>query len=278
MIAEKLKNVRWLILMIQGAIIGTGAILPGVSGGVLCVAFGIYEPMMEFLEHPIRSFKKNSRLFAPIIIGGLIGFVLLAKLVEIFFSAYASIAMALFSGLICGTLPGLFKNTVESHSTKGWAGFIVTLAFAFVFFNVMEKGMEGSGIQPNFGWYVFCGFIWGLSMVVPGLSSSSLLLFMGLYQPMAAGIGNLDMAVCIPLGIGFLVTILAFARVMNRLLANHYAVVTKLILGFVVASTIMILPTEFAGVLDVLVSLVCFGVGFWFAHWMDNLKLESVME
>lgn len=278
MITEKIKKIRWLVLMLQGAIIVTGAILPGVSGGVLCVAFGIYEPMMNFLEHPIRTFKKQSGLFIPIIIGGLVGFVLLAKLVEIFFSAYAAIAMALFSGLICGTMPNLFKNTTESHPTKGWTGFVISLAFSFVFFSVMESGMGASGLTPNFGWYVFCGFIWGLSMIVPGLSSSSLLLFMGLYQPMAAGIGNLDMAVCIPLGIGFIITVLLLARVMNRLLENHYAIVTKLILGFVTSSIIMILPTEFNGVVDVLISLVAFVVGFWFAHWMDNLKLESVIE
>ena len=41
-----------LILALQGAIVGTGAILPGVSGGVLLVAFGIYEPMMALLSHP----------------------------------------------------------------------------------------------------------------------------------------------------------------------------------------------------------------------------------
>lgn len=278
MISEKLKKNRWLILLLQGAIIGTGAILPGVSGGVLCVAFGIYEPMMQFLEHPIRTFKHHRGLFVPIIIGGLIGFVLLAKAVELFFSAYAAIAMALFSGLICGTMPHLFKSNVERHPGKGWTGFIITLAFSYVFFCVMESGMGAGGLNPNFGWYIFCGAIWGLSMVVPGLSSSSLLLFMGLYQPMAAGIGNLDMAVCVPLGIGFVITIVLFARVMNRLLANHNAVVTKLILGFVISSIIMILPTEFSGLADVIISLVAFGIGFWFANWMDNLKLESVID
>ena len=35
-----------VLYALQGAIVGVGAILPGVSGGVLCVAFGIYEPMM----------------------------------------------------------------------------------------------------------------------------------------------------------------------------------------------------------------------------------------
>ena len=54
---------------IQGAVVGVGAILPGVSGGVLCVAFGIYEPMMAMLTHPVKSFKKYYKLFIPFIIG-----------------------------------------------------------------------------------------------------------------------------------------------------------------------------------------------------------------
>ena len=48
-----------LILAVQGAIVGTGAILPGVSGGVLLVAFGIYEPMMALLSHPKKSFLRQ---------------------------------------------------------------------------------------------------------------------------------------------------------------------------------------------------------------------------
>ena len=31
-----------LVLFLQGMIVGTGAILPGISGGVLCIAFGLY--------------------------------------------------------------------------------------------------------------------------------------------------------------------------------------------------------------------------------------------
>ena len=38
--------VHWLILCCQGAIVGMGAVLPGVSGGVFYLAFGVYEPMM----------------------------------------------------------------------------------------------------------------------------------------------------------------------------------------------------------------------------------------
>ena len=41
-----------IVDFVEGAIVGVGAILPGVSGGVLSVAFGVYEPMMELLTTP----------------------------------------------------------------------------------------------------------------------------------------------------------------------------------------------------------------------------------
>ena len=69
----------WLLYAVQGAIVGIGAILPGVSGGVLSVAFGVYEPMMELLTHPIPAIKKHFELFVPFGIGWILGFLLLAK-------------------------------------------------------------------------------------------------------------------------------------------------------------------------------------------------------
>ena len=43
---------RWLRDLLCGVLIGAGAILPGVSGGVLAVVFDIYRPLMETLTHP----------------------------------------------------------------------------------------------------------------------------------------------------------------------------------------------------------------------------------
>ncbi len=269
------KTSNFLLLFLQGMLIGTGAILPGVSGGVLCVAFGIYEPMMELLEHPIQTLRKNYRLFLPIVLGGLVGFVLLAKFVERFLSSYTIIAMALFSGLICGTIPGLIKKSVADYPEKGWACFIITLALSFVFFNLLSTGIEGT-IQVNFGWYIFCGVIWGLSMVIPGLSSSSILLFMGLYQPMANGIGSLDFGVIFPLFIGFIITIAAVSKIVNQLLKRYYTIVSKIILGFVISSVLLILPTAFTSSVQIVLGAVCFAAGFGIAHWMDSLKTEYI--
>ena len=94
---------KYILFLIQGALVGIGAILPGISGGVLCVAFGIYESMMELLTNPIKTIKKQYKMFIPFIIGWIIGFIILAKGIELLFVKSASIAMMLFFGLICGT-------------------------------------------------------------------------------------------------------------------------------------------------------------------------------
>lgn len=261
------------ILFLQGALIGTGAILPGISGGVLCVAFGIYEPMMAFLAHPFSTFKKNFALLLPVVIGGGVGFVLLAKIVELFLEASAVAAMSLFCGLICGTVPALMRKSNVADPNKGWAHFIIALIASFAFFQILAQGLEGS-LQPNFAWYVFCGAVWGLSMVVPGLSSSSILLFMGLYQPMAEGIGNLDFSVLVPLMIGFIITIAATAKLVNKLLENYYAIISKIILGFVASSVLMIVPVHFAAAYEIALALACFAAGFAAAMWMDAAEKE----
>ena len=49
-------------------------------------------------------------------------------------------------------------------------------------------------------------------MLLPGLSSSSVILFLGLYEPMAHGIGHLDFSVILPLMLGFGVTLVLCAR------------------------------------------------------------------
>ena len=121
------KATEFLRRMLQGMLIGTGAILPGVSGGVLCVAFGIYEPMMELLTNPKDTIKKSYKMFIPFIIGWVVGFILLARAIEILFATSAAVALMLFFGLICGTLPELFKASERADSQKSWTPFVISL-------------------------------------------------------------------------------------------------------------------------------------------------------
>ena len=260
-----------LLYLIQGAIVGVGAILPGVSGGVLCVAFGVYEPMMELLTRPLVSVKKYYKLFIPFGIGWVVGFVLLAKAVEWLFAISAPVALLLFFGLICGTLPQLFKTSENSDRKKSWTPFILSLTLAYLVLHFLEHG-TGITVQPSVWVYLICGGVWGLSMIIPGLSSSSFLIYLGLYEPMTAALGSLDMTAVIPMLIGIGVTAIAFARLVNMLFQKHYAVISRIILGFVIASSLKILPAEFSGVWELVISLACFAAGFAVALGMDKAQ------
>ena len=71
------KFLQILLWLVQGVIVGVGAILPGVSGGTLCYAFGIYSQLLEVLTSPIKGIKKNwfMLIFVGLGVGaGFIGF------------------------------------------------------------------------------------------------------------------------------------------------------------------------------------------------------------
>ena len=66
---SKTRTKNHILRLVQGVIIGAGAILPGISGGVLAVIFGIYRPMMEALTHPKQALRRYWRMLLPVGIG-----------------------------------------------------------------------------------------------------------------------------------------------------------------------------------------------------------------
>ncbi len=262
---------EWLLMAVKGAIVGTGAILPGISGGVLCVAFGIYDPMMALLAHPFTSFPKYYRMFIPFLIGWAAGFVLLAKVVEQLFVIAPQIAMMLFAGLVLGTIPQLLKEAQAEKGTLNFTPMMLAFAFAVLVFSLM-KNSAAIEIETNAAVYAFCGAVWGLSLVWPGLSSSSLLIMLGLDQPMTAGIAALDFSVILPLLAGLLTVVLLLSRVITHLFEKQRSTMLMMICGVVSASVVFILPQEFTSLSIFAVSLFCFIIGFAIARFMDQKK------
>jgi putative membrane protein len=107
-----------LLRVLQGALIGLGAVLPGISGGVLCVIFKVYQPIMEVLSNPFQALKKHLKLLTPIIIGVVIGFLGIAKLLGFLLERYEAPSICLFIGLIGGMLPSLFREAGEKGRNK----------------------------------------------------------------------------------------------------------------------------------------------------------------
>lgn len=267
------KKSNFLLRIIQGALIGLGAVLPGISGGVLCVIFGIYKTIMEFLADPFKKMKTHLPLLIPVGIGGVIGFLGIANVLSFFLEKYPAPSVCLFVGLIGGMLPSLFREAGEQGRSK--ASYVsMYVAMAAVFVLLIGLQLFSVEIAPNFVWYIFCGFCLALSVIAPGMSFSTLLMPLGLYEPFVAGIGHLDFAVLIPGGIGGLATVILFAKAVDMLFKRHYSVAFHAIVGVVIAATVMIIPfTSFvASVGSFIVNVICIAVGVAAALWLDKFN------
>jgi predicted membrane protein len=235
----------FLIKLLQGVLIGLGAVLPGISGGVLCVVFGVYAPMMALLSNPFRAFKRYALTLLPVVIGMGIGFLGVSKVLGILLETYPDASVCLFVGLIVGMLPSLFREARSKGPVSGKDYVGMAIAFAALFALLLILNDLSVEITPNFGWYLFCGFCLAMSVIAPGMSFSTLLMPLGLYTPFVKGIGDFDFGVLIPGGIGALLTVILLAKGMNYLLQKHHSMVSHVIIGIILAATLPIIP--FAG-------------------------------
>lgn len=270
---EKNSIMHYVIRVLQGALIGLGAVLPGISGGVLCVIFGIYKTIMEFLADPFRKFKTHVPKLIPVGIGGVIGFLGIANVLSFLLDKYPAPSVCLFIGLIGGMLPSLFREAGEQGRSK--ASYIsLAVAMVIVFALLISLQVFSVEITPNFLWYVFCGACLALSVIAPGMSFSTLLMPLGLYEPFVAGIGHLDFGVLIPGGIGGLATVILFAKAVDSLFNNHYSVAFHAIVGIVIAATVMIIPfaSFTVSVTSFLVNIICLVVGIVAALLLDKFN------
>ncbi len=262
---------RWLRDLLCGFLIGAGAILPGVSGGVLAVVFDIYRPFMEVLTHLRTAVPKYWKWFPPIALGWCAGFLGFAKGIAAAMNISNTVTVWLFIGLIVGTVPSLFREAgKEGRCAASWLSLLACAAavFAGLFYVSRVVHVE---VTPNFWWYNFCGVLWGAGIVIPGMTSSSVMMALGLYQPMLEGLAHLDLLVlsaCLP---GLVLSVALLARLVSWFFRRYYSVAFHGILGFVIASTLVIIPTEYTGAGEMALSALCCVGGFLLAFFLARL-------
>ena len=125
---ERYTVIRWLRDFLCGVLIGAGAILPGVSGGVLAVVFDVYRPCMEVLTRPRTAVPRYWHMLIPLGIGGAAGFLVFAKGISAALDVSATVTTWLFIGLIVGTVPALFREAGrEGRSAAAWVTYPVSV-------------------------------------------------------------------------------------------------------------------------------------------------------
>lgn len=269
---KSFRPLRFLFQVFQGAVIGLGAVLPGVSGGVLAVIFGVYRPIMELLSSPSAHYRTHLPRLLPVFLGYAAGFLGVARLLAFLLETWPDPSVCVFVGLITGMLPSLFREAAEQGRSRG--SFVSLLLCMAVIFLILT-GVDALSVEvtPNFFWYLFCGFCLALSVIAPGMSFSTLLMPLGLYTPFVDGIGHFDLQVILPGAIGAVLTVICLAKAVSRLFDRHYSLAFHGIIGIVIAATVMIIPfSSFTRPDTALVNGICILAGIAAALALDKLN------
>lgn len=268
---------------IKGLCIGVGSFAPGLSGGTLAVVFDLYDKIMDFIANFYVDFKKKVLFLLPVGIGGVIGFFLFSLAISSLLadgSPYKSMTMSLFIGLIAGSLPCVFGTANKrGFKLRYLIFFIVAFAIAVVAsYSFGEpqnapEALNALGANTNFLLLMSYGLIVGFGTIVPGISSSAILLQCGGYYTVTSAITTLNIGVIFPIGLGFVLGILMFAKLTTFLIKKAYGYTYYTVLGFVTGSIILLFNyVHFAWSLSTLFSMILMIAGFFGTYYLSKLQ------
>lgn len=240
--------------ILSGVVIGVANIIPGVSGGTMMVAMGIYDQLISAITGLFKEFKKSITFLLPIGIGMALGIVVLSKIIALMFDNIPFQTNCLFIGLILGSFPFILKN-VKGHTIRVQHMIVCLLFFAIVVGSALmgesagEEATLVGGIVPMvklFG----VGIIASATMIIPGVSGSMVLMLLGYYDAIVSNISvfieNLlsfnvpgiveGLQIFIPFGLGVVAGIFAVAKVVEIIFNKFPLVAYWAIIGLIVAS------------------------------------------
>ncbi len=273
--------------IIVGAIVGVASMLPGISGATLCVVFGIYERLIRDLAHLREWLVKDIRFIICLAAGVVIGTVLAAKVLDTLMESQPVFCLMLFVGLIVGQVPLLMKElgTGEKEPVSGsnMAAFAIGFGLMVAMIIVDLVGFGASerefthdltGILVMFA----VGIIIAVSMLLPGLSHSTVLVVLGLFGAFTSAISNLDLGLLVPMALGAVAGVLMFSKLLHRALTDHHRTTMFLVMGLTIGSIVSIFVTaarHIDGLLGVGVAAVAFVIGIGISYLFSRIRIEE---
>ncbi len=274
-----------LKMILQGMAVGIANIIPGVSGGTMMVAMGLYDKLIHSITHLKSEFKKSVKLLVPIFAGAGLAIVLLSRLFEYLLANHQVPTNFAFCGLIAGSLPFIFKK-VKGHAVTIGKAIPFVIFFGVVIAMALMGETSGATADVSFGVLNVIklfgvGMIAAATMVVPGVSGSMMLMLLGYYDVILAVINDCidavlhfdaqalirTLGILLPFGLGVIVGIFVIAKVIEFIFSKAEIHAYYGISGLILASPVAILiRTDWSGfaIPTALISVVTFAAG-WFA-------------
>ena len=245
-----------------GILLGAGAILPGISSGVICVIMGIYDKLIDSIFNLFKDFRKHFFYLFPIAIGVFLGAFLFGNILKTLFDKFPLQTSFTFIGLILGSIPILIKK-VNSNGIFRLRYLLFTLVTFLlgILCVFVENSLNISNRVENFSniFLVISGFLMAIGVVFPGVSNTLILMCLGVYPTYLDSIATMNLQVLIPIGIGLILGCICFLIVIKYLLKHFYMQTYYSIIGFTLGSILVLytpITFDIAGIISIIL-LIC---------------------
>jgi len=240
-----------------GVLMGLANLVPGISGGTMLVACGIYTLFIDAVSDATRL-RFNRRMLLTlgcVVVGAGLAIAGLAAAIHWALVNHRWVMFSIFIGLTLGGAP-IIWSMARPIKRDTWAGFIVGVVLMGGLVVLQETGAgSGAGLSGPFG-LALGGAAAASAMILPGVSGAFLLLLLGQYEPIigaikdcvsalkAGDIGGLidQLGVVIPVGIGVLLGVAIVSNLLRWVLHHYERVTLGVLLGLIIAAPAGLYP------------------------------------
>lgn len=306
----KYNKKTWCKSAFLGFFIGLAVIVPGISGSTVAIIFKLYDQFLYAVGNLFRKFKKCFTFLLPIgigmVIGVLLGFISVKKLLELLPFA----VVCLFAGLMSGAFPAV-KDELKGAKMNAkrialfCLGICIPVALGCVS-ALLSSGETATGalstIFDSVKWWhvalgVLLGYVVGVTQIVPGLSASAFLMAVGWFGSIMTSVSMTYwksnpsvFLVYVALGVGFLLGFFTFSKLLTVLFAKarhtSYSMIVGLSLGSILSmfcnGDIVAVYKSWAkhgvAALDLILGILLFAVGAVAAYLLVRYQRKKDAE
>lgn len=270
---------NYLKLILKGFVIGLGKIIPGVSGGMLAILLGVYEESVQAVAHFFKNMRNNILFLGTLGIGILLAIVFMSGIIDFSLEHYYLPTMLLFIGLMLGGSASL-KREVEGTNCKDYVFQLIIPFLLMVSIQLFQSGTFT--LNGNTGYFLIFlfGVIDAITMVVPGISGTAILMLLGFYPIILDTFHHLfdfeylssTIKIMLPFGLGIVIGVLITIKIVSYLLEKHSISFHYTIISFFASSIFLLFLQTFKNnysVRTVMISFLFMIVGYFISKILD---------
>ena len=253
-----------IFIILKGILIGIAKIVPGLSGAVLMISFNLYDKAIDAITNFFCNVKKNFFFLFNLGIGVLIGIVFFSNILKYFINNYYAYTTSLFIGLILGGIPVIGKNINKSKFDCLF--FIISFILMLM---LSISNVNNSYIIKNNFIDIIIFFISGLleafGTVVPGVSSTALLMIVGIYNIYINILSNFydfeyiikNISFIVSFGLGLFIGIILISSLVDYLFKNYKSITFSVIMGISLCSLLLLFVNVLFYINSIYMFVIC---------------------